>query len=164
LVVAAIWTYIRNEEGPPVLQLALTLQWVEVSIGLFYVVWTGRPLEATLNSDYRPMVAIGLGCVVALTVGVWGGQYLIARMKPVTGWRPDHALTFKTLVLSYAVGVAGVGAVNQFAWEYPSITQAVNAVSYGPLGLLFLVFPRLVASAQRLSLAGLLLFRGVLRL
>src|SRR5262249_61965380 len=158
LVVAAIWTYIRNEEGPPVLQLALTLQWVEVSIGLFYVVWTGRPLEATLNSDYRPMVAIGLGCVVALTVGVWGGQYLIARMKPVTGWRPDHALTFKTLVLSYAVGVAVVGAVNQFAWGYPSITQAGIAITYVPLRLPFLIFRPLGRSGPSLPGAAPLFF------
>lgn len=161
-VLAMIWGLVRNEEGPPVLQLALTLQWVQVTIGLFYVYWTGRPLEATLRSDYRPMVLIGLGCVTTLVAGVILGLYLINRLKPVTGLRPDHALSFKTLVACYAVGVAVIGAMNQFAWQYPSFTQAIIAVSYARLGLLYLILRRLVKSGQWPLFAAILALEVVL--
>ena len=80
LVLGLIWWALRAEEGPPVLALAMSLQWVQVTIGLFYVYLTGRTLEATLMSDYRPMVMIGLGCVVALVIGLWGGTRLIDRL------------------------------------------------------------------------------------
>jgi hypothetical protein len=82
LVLGVIWIAIRAREGPPVLALAVTLQWIQVTIGLFYVELTGRPLEATLSSDYRPMVAIGLGCIAALVGGLWCGQTWAARLDP----------------------------------------------------------------------------------
>lgn len=162
LTLAAIWTCVRTDEGPPVLQLALTLQWVEVSIGVFYVLWTGRPLEATLRSDYRPMVLIGLGCVGALIGGVAAGLYLIRRLKQPAGFRPEYALTFKTLAVCYIVGVMVVGSMNRFAWEYPSLTQAIIALTYARLGLLYLVLRRLVKEGQWPIFAGLLAFEVVL--
>src|SRR5437764_52680 len=81
-MLAVIWVALRAREGPPVLALAMTLQWIQVTIGLFYVGATGRQLEATLRSDYRPMVAIGLGCVGALVGGLWCGQRLMDRRPP----------------------------------------------------------------------------------
>ena len=33
-----IWAALRPVEGPPILSLALTMQWIQVSIGLFYAV------------------------------------------------------------------------------------------------------------------------------
>src|SRR5947209_8556161 len=69
-VLALCWVLLPAEEGPPVLALAATMQWTSVCIGFFYVLVTGRPLEATLRSDYRTMVMLGLGCVLALVVGL----------------------------------------------------------------------------------------------
>ena len=54
-VLALGWVFLPAEEGPPVLALAYTLQWVTVCVGLYYVAITGRPLQATLGSDYQPM-------------------------------------------------------------------------------------------------------------
>src|SRR5689334_21394574 len=98
LVLGLIWWALRVEEGPPVLALAMSLQWVQVTIGLFYVYVTGRTLDATLMSDYRPMVVIGLGCVVAIVIGLWGGTRLVDRLGPPGGDRPEHALTFTALL------------------------------------------------------------------
>src|SRR4051812_11247465 len=118
-VLGLIWSVLPEREGPPVLAMALTLQWIQVTIGMFYVGLTGRPLEATLRSDYRPMVAIGLGCIVALLAGLWCGQRWVDRLGPPTGERPQDALAFKTLGISYAAAVAVVGAVQQLAWSFP---------------------------------------------
>ena len=38
------WALLPAEEGPPVLALAFTLQWVTVCIGLYYVSIRGRSL------------------------------------------------------------------------------------------------------------------------
>ncbi len=83
-VLALGWALLPAEEGPPVLALAFTLQWVTVCIGLYYVAITGRPLQATLGSDYQPMVLIGLGCLIAILCGLLFGQYLVRQLRP---WR-----------------------------------------------------------------------------
>src|ERR1043166_3122937 len=44
LVLVAGWMLLSAEEGPPVLALAFTMQWIAVSVGLFYIAITGRPL------------------------------------------------------------------------------------------------------------------------
>jgi hypothetical protein len=59
LVLALGWVFLPAEEGPPVLALAYSLQWVTVCIGLYYVAITGR-LRRHLRG-YQPMVLIGLG-------------------------------------------------------------------------------------------------------
>lgn len=164
LVLTAAWFLLEPDEGPPVLALAVTMQWVAVSLGLFYVRLTGRPLEATLNSNYEAMVAIGLAWVLALTAGLWLGRRLIASLRPVEGDRPAHAMSFKTVVVCYVGGVAVVGAVQQIAWEYPSLTQAIIAVTYLRLGLLYLLMRRLVLASRWEALAGLLLFEIALGL
>src|SRR6478672_9945455 len=82
IVLALAWVMLPAEEGPPVLALAATMQWVAVTIGLFYNHLTGRTLEAVTRSDYRYMVLLGLGCVAATIVGLALGRDLIARMKP----------------------------------------------------------------------------------
>ena len=73
-VLALIWIMLPAEEGAPVLALATTMQWVAVTIGFFYFLTTGRPLEATLRSDYRTMVALGLGWVVTIVIGLAVGR------------------------------------------------------------------------------------------
>ena len=150
------WDVLRSDEGPPVLALAFTLQWITVSVGLYYVAFTGRPLQATLSSDYRWMMLIGLGCLMALLAGLWLGRWLIDRLKPLQGARPPYALTFKSLVLCYLIGTLLAGGVHEFAWSYPSITQAIIAISFLRLGLLYLVLRRLVAQDMWLVTAGVL--------
>lgn len=161
-VLAAGWLVLRVKEGPPVLALAFTLQWTSVTIGLFYVMATNRPLQATLDSDYRPMVIIGLGVLLAMLAGLYVGQWLVNRNPPSTEPRPEHALSFKALIVCYVVAVAVVGAVQQVAWDYPSLTQAIIATTYIRLGLLYLVLRRLVAKGQWPAMIGVLVFEVLL--
>ena len=162
LVLGLGWALLRAEEGPPVLALAYTLQWITVCIGLYYVAITGRPLQATLTSDYQPMVLIGLGCLIALMAGLLCGRWLIGRLKPMEGVRPAYALTFKSLVLAYVLATAVAGFIHEFAWSFPTITQAIIAISFLRLGLLYLVLRRLVAADRWLVMAGVLALEIVL--
>lgn len=156
LVLTIIWQALRVEEGPPVLPLAVTLQWLAVVIGVFYVEITGRPLQGTLNSDYRPMVVLGLVAVSALVAGLALGLWLIRRLKPVQGVRPEYTFTFKTLAFTYVVWTGVAGTVNRLAWDVPSITQAIIAITYLRLGVLYLVLRRFVL-AGRWNVVGVIL-------
>src|SRR6267154_3543428 len=63
LVLWLAWRYLRDDDGLPILPMAITFQWLQVTVGVWYFAATGRRI-ATMNiSDYRPMVLIGLGCV-----------------------------------------------------------------------------------------------------
>src|SRR5215470_4261159 len=156
MVLALGWVILQPDEGPPVIALAFSMQWVSVCVGLFYFAATERPLAATIHSDYRTMVEIGLGCLLAMIAGLYLGRRLVGLAGPATGMRPAYALTFKTLVASYGVGTLFVGAVQNAAWNYPGFEQAILALSYLRYGLLYLVFRRLVANQEWHFVAGLL--------
>jgi len=156
LVLGLGWMILQPDEGPPVIALAFSMQWVSVCVGLFYVALTDRPLDATIHSDYRTMVMIGLGCLLAMIAGLSVGHRLLRLIGPATGLRPANALAFKTLVASYAVGTLCVGAIQNAAWDYPGFAQGILALSYLRLGLLYLVFRRLVGRREWHFVAGLL--------
>jgi len=156
------WLLLRSNEGPPVVSLAITLQWVAVAIGVFYVYFTGRPLEATLRSDYRPMVLIGLGCVTSLTLGLFAGSRLIERRWAPTGTRPDHAFQVPTLLACYPVAVVLVGILQRIAPDYPSIRQVLVAFTYIKIGFVYLLLRHFVRESQWGRLAVLLAVETVL--
>ena len=151
LVLWAAWRFLPADEGgPPVLAMALTFQWVQVTAGLWYHAVTGIRLPAIDLSDYRRMVLIGLGCLLALLLGLRAGIGLVrptgARLdevKPVFGW--------PALVSVYLVSVALTGSLQELAWDTPSLTQGILALTYARFALLFLMFRRL--SQRRIRIA-----------
>jgi len=161
-VLALVWVMLPAEEGPPVLALAMTMQWVSVSIGLFYNLVTRRPLEAVLRADYRYMVLLGLGCVAATVLGLAIGRYLIDRMRPPQGLRPDYALTFKTLMIVYVAFTAVLSAIRVTDVDLGGLAMAAVALTYLRLGLAYLIFRRMVAHRQLHYLAALLAVEVVL--
>lgn len=129
-VLLAIWKLLPTEEGPPVLPLALTYQWLQVSAGMLYYGLTGRKLKelATLG-NIRTMVWIGLGCLMAMALGLWLGKRLYRRsraeeyvLEPIV---KDLKLPLTTL---YFGVVLASGIAIQFAWRFPGITQAIIAL------------------------------------
>ncbi len=152
----AAWWLVRGADGPPVLFFALAFQWVQVSIGIFYVAVSGRTLAATTASDYRPMLLIGLGCILSLAAGLRVGMRLVAsRTTP----RPinDPLMGLKSLVLIYAGLVVTAGGVQQLAWQYPVFTQAILAISFIRLGLVYLILRRLTLPSPDFPKIGALL-------
>jgi len=161
-IVALGWVVLPSEEGPPVLSMAVTMQWVAVSIGFFYYILTKRELDATLRTDYRWMVLLGLGCVLATILGLWFSRYVIGRLKPPTGLRPAHALSFKTLLLIYVIGTATIGVIQELAFNYGGLAQGIIALTYLRLGMVYLIFRRLVGRGEWYYLAGFLVIEVVM--
>ena len=127
-------------DGPPVLSMALTFQWFQSSIGIFYHGLTGRVLQAFQVEEYREMTLLALGCVTALTFGVrLGLRALPDRVRD----SPFAALTLKSIVIAYLISILFGGAINEYAWEVPELTQAILAANFIHLGLVFLMLRRL---------------------
>src|SRR5437867_8058744 len=73
------WKLLR-ENGPPVIAASFTVQWLQVTSAVIYFALSGRALYQMRNSDYRPMVLIGLASIAALFAGFYLGAGL--RRKP----------------------------------------------------------------------------------
>ena len=164
-VLWAAWTFVSDDYGLPIIGFALTFQWVQVTCGMWYHAATGRPVRTMLLSDYRPMVAIGLGCVFALACGLHVGVALIRRsqrgvVRPALTGIPIGSVG---LVAAYGAALALQGVVSQFAYEMPEFTQAILTFRFIHLGLLFLILRRLARPKPRWQwIAALMTFEIVL--
>jgi len=131
-----------------VLPLAMTFQWSQTSLGVFYHGLTGRQLPAIELSDYRPMVLIGLGCVLAISVGIRVG--LMARKRPDPAQpRPDFAFSFGPLIIAYVASLVVEGGMMAIAPNYPSLRQIITTLDTARLGILFLILRRLCSPTPR---------------
>ena len=149
-----VWWLLSSAEGPPVLALAVTYQWVQVSVGIFYSALIGEPLEAMVKSDWRTMMLIGLGCVVTLAVALSVGLVFARNRLPVPEARPQLAFSPTILYAAYGVSLLVTGVVQELAWNYPSITQAILALNFSHLALVFLLarrFTRPVFAWEKLA-------------
>ena len=116
-----------------VLPAAIAFQWSQTSLGVFYNGFTGRKLLAISGSDYRPMVVIGLGCVLALAAGVHLGLKTRKAPDPEEA-RPDFAFTFPPLIAAYVGGVLVEGTLLAIAPSYPSLRQIITTFDTARLG------------------------------
>ncbi len=155
----AIWRLLRHEEdeGPPVLALAVSTQWLQVTAGLFYTGLTGRPLSATDGPDTDRMVLLGLGCVMALAVGLWFGARQVRLRMPKPENAPSELVGWRLLVITYFGALLATGVMQQLAWSYPTLTQAILALSFAHLAILFLILRRLTRPVLRPELIALVL-------
>jgi hypothetical protein len=153
-VLLLVWWLLNSVEGPPVLALALTYQWVQVSIGIFYSMLIGEPLEAMVKSDWRTMVLIGLGCVVTLAISLSVGLVFMRNRLSTPESRPALAFSPTVLYAAYGVSLLVTGVVQELAWQFPSITQAILALNFSHLALVFLLarrFTRPVFAWEKLA-------------
>ena len=160
-VLWAGWQILPRCDGIPVLASAFTFQWAQVASGALYSGLTGRVLTDAGLLDHRPMLLIGLGCLVCLMVGLRLGISAGERL----GWWPAPGgrlpLSLGHLVALYGVSVALAGLVRQVAWELPGVTQGILALGFGRFVLLVLVIGRLTAPRVQWKWIGLLLLAEV---
>ena len=164
LVLWAAWTYIRDDHGLPILAMALTFQWVQVTCGIWYHALSGRPVKTMDLSDYRPMVIIGLGCVLALVFGLHAGMALIRRTRHGQARTTLTAMPigWPGLIAAYVAALGLQGAVSQLAYQFPDFTQALLTFQFVHLALLFVILRRLSRPKPRWHLIALVMIPEVL--
>ena len=130
-----------------VMPAAFAFHWSQTTLGLLYFDVMGREVPAISTSDYRPMVLIGLGCVLAIAVGVRLGLSLVKR--PIDDDRPQFAFSLGLLATIYISTVGSQGILATLALENPSIRQILVSIDTARLGLLFLILRRLLHPVPR---------------
>jgi hypothetical protein len=137
-----------------VLPMAFTFHWLQTSIGVMYLGFAGRAVPTVELSDYRPMVLVGLGCCLALALGVHLGLKLRDAPDPNQP-RPGFAFSFGLLVALYVGTIVLQGSLGALAPEYPSIRQIIVTFDTARLGILFLILRRLCSPQPRWGLVAL---------
>ena len=152
LVLWMIW-YLLYEPGEGVvLPVAMTFQWLQVTIGLYYTRIFGRTIQWEQDVQTDAMVILGLACVTALTVGVRIGRGPPTRTPPSGPTIADQSpASVLTILLVYAVLVAAADAISQFAWSMGSLAQLFLSFTL----VRFVFFYMLVAKIGRLRWAPL---------
>jgi hypothetical protein len=138
------WWLLRPNEGPPVLALAFSFQWMQITLGLFYTPWTGHRLLTNDVSTLTKTELMALAGLMFIVGGIRLGQHLMNRLGPPEGSRPLYAFSWKLLLGVYVGSMMIVASVQQFAWDYPSLTQGILALTYLRLAILYLILRRLV--------------------
>jgi hypothetical protein len=136
-----------------VMPVAFGFHWLQTSLGVLYYGFTGRSLTAIEASDYRPMVLIGLGCCLAIAVGIFLGMRVIKAPDPDEE-RPGFAFSLGLLVSAYVISVVFEGTAATLASDYPSLRQILVTVDSVRLAVLFLILRRLMHPVPRWSLVG----------
>jgi hypothetical protein len=144
LVLYAIWHYLRDLAEPPVLALALTTQWLQINCAIVYEAAFGRRIDAMDITDYRPMVLIGLGCVLSILVGLriglkWGRKHYGSAVRT-----DEQTFPLATLMPLYIVSFPVIGIVQAAAWDIEALTQPILALSLFRNVLVFLILRKLV--------------------
>ena len=144
VVLGVVWYILRTRDEPPVLALALTFQWTQVTIGLIYFYVTGRVVEAIYRSNYRPMVAIGLACVLMLAIGIALGRYFTSKwLRDREPLMQELPFNWNVLIAAYIAAFFVEVGLREIAFSFPGLTQGLIAISFARLGLLFLIVRRL---------------------
>ncbi|HEY7292959.1 MAG TPA: hypothetical protein VH583_24185 [Vicinamibacterales bacterium] len=138
-----VWT----GDGLFVLPAAYAFHWVETSIGLIYRAAFGREVPTFVQSDYRPMVLIALGCCLALAVGIRLGLTLIKVDDRQD--RPEFAFSFGFVAITYIISIFFEGTLIAIAADYPSVRQIIVTADTARLGILFLLLRRLLTPTPR---------------
>src|SRR5712691_4644556 len=142
LVLWLAWRYLCDDDGLPILPMAMTFQWVQVTVGVWYFAATGRQIATMTISDYRPMVLIGLGCVASLIVGLCAGINIIRIRRPTPSHEGDRRATvpigWRGLLISYVGILALQGSIQEIAYQFPDLTQAILALRFVHLAVLFI--------------------------
>jgi len=140
----AIWRFLRPESGPPVLAFAMTYQWAQNVVGLYYYAATGRKPLAMQAALYGEMVIIGLICIALIVAGLVAGDAIVARRMRERPTR-EIALSWTTLFIFYFALLAFRGGLRDYAWNLsPGLTQGVLAITYVRFALFYLILRRLV--------------------
>jgi hypothetical protein len=157
LVVAVLLVGLKlvsTHDGLYVVPLAFLFHWLETSLGVLYIGLTGRQVPAVYESDYRPMVLIGLGCCMAIAIGFRIGMSFIKAPDPHEE-RAGFAFPFGLLLGVYLVTVCFEGTLASIAVDYSSLRQILVTIDTARLGVLFLILRRLLYPEPRWGLMAL---------
>ena len=95
--------------------------------------------------------------MLSLTAGIWFGVRQVRGRIPKLENAPNEVVGWRLLIMIYFGALAATGVMQQFAWSYPTLTQAIFVLTFAHLAILFLMLRRLTRPVLRPELILLLL-------
>jgi len=155
-VLLAGYYLLSRDDGPPVVPAAFTYQWLQVTLALWYLVFTGRRIADLEGIDPQRMMLIGLIAVSSLFLG----YHLVARRgrsaNEVSDSTDRRAPSFTLIAISYGVAVLAGLSLPRLAWMIPALTQILLILGIARYSLLYVLMTRLLKPKPRWSLIALL--------
>lgn len=142
------WWLLKDGPGTPVLAVAWTYQWAQVSAGLLYMAFTGDVLDSAVDSDWRPMVELSLTAILALALGMHLGM---RGVRAAEGAR-ESALSWRQLIIVYVLATALSAIFLELTMNFSALGglyQGAVFLAYGRLAVLYLLFRRLLRPKLR---------------
>ncbi len=142
------WRLLREGPGTPVLAVAWTYQWAQVSAGLVYMAFTGDTLDTAVDADWRPMVEIGLVAILALALGM---RFGMRGVRPMAG-AVESALSWRQLIMVYALATIVAAVFLELTVSFAAFAglyQGAVFLAFGRLAVLYLLFRRLLRPKLR---------------
>jgi hypothetical protein len=144
----AAWRYLHTEEGPPVLALAFTHHWIQITLGLFYFPIFNRGMPRFGSDDPTQVAMLALIGASSLLLGLLAGLRLARPADPAYHGRRQYFFQEGVAVGLYLTFVVSSSTLSEFAWEYPSLTQLALAFGSVRLAFLYLLLRRYVAARR----------------
>ncbi|MBF0623683.1 MAG: hypothetical protein HQL82_02630 [Magnetococcales bacterium] len=132
----------RQSYGPPVIPLAISFQWLQLTFGVFYYAFTGIEPMA-MQVDYHPMIYLGIVSLPILSLGIFMGK----RLFPAPPFVAEHArpLLFSMNFLFFINLFLLIfkDQILTLAWNIPLFSQAIIAIYNIKTGFLYLLLREL---------------------
>jgi hypothetical protein len=151
------WRTLPAHDAPPGLQFAFSFHLFQIVAGSMYTTLTGRYLTAHDAPQYHLMMVIAVVSIVVMFGGFLLGDYWLRRTRrPIARVHLDITLT--QLFIAYVIAVLSRDLVVRIAFQIPTFTQAIIAISAAQAGILYLVLRRLFRDGNYVAILPLLLF------
>lgn len=137
-----IWTLVHKDRLAWPLTFALTYQWLQVTVGVFYEPVVGRVVTSTPAIVMRDMVLVGLASLLALACGLSIGQRAIAS-RPRLKLTHGEPLPVSLFIAIYIALTALGSTLRALAWGTPGFTQLLLTVTSVRLVILYVLVRRI---------------------
>ena len=152
-----IWMLLHEPGEGVVLPVALSFQWLQVSIGVFYLPFTGSDLLWDHDVETDPMVFVGLLCVVTLALGIRLGKRLTqphAESEPVP---VRSRVSLRFVIGGYLFFLLSSDLLHRLAWRTGGLSQLVLTLLLVRFIFLYMLVARLSGLPMGLMRVGAVL-------
>lgn len=160
ILIWLFWRVLPHDDAPPGLHFSFSFHLLQIIIGVFYTMISGRQLAPHSAPQYHLMMVLGVSSIGAMFVGFVLSDRWLARYR-----RPVHRIHLQVgmtqLAMAYVAGVVLRDSVVAMAYIVPAFAQAILAISAVQLGIYYLFMRKLFREHRHLIILMVVGFETV---
>ena len=142
ILIWMFWRVLPSDDVPPGVHFSFSFHLLQIIIGVFYTIFSGRHLVPHTAPQYHLMMVLGVASVAAMFAGfVMADRWIPRPSEPVQRIQLNVNLT--QLALAYVAGVILRDSIVTIAAAFPLFTQGILAISAVQMGLYYLLLRKL---------------------